>query len=194
MPRVSVKINTGLQIPSRRRAGLVIYPGKPQEFDVTDEQLVTLLDDQHLIVNEIDENAAAEGAQEGEQVQGGENTQGDSSEGQEGTENDPQGDDQGAGEGETNGEDAGEAAEGEENGDAEGSEGSEDTQKQGEGNDQGEEAELPAIPSTAAAIKKQNRDIVVAQAQSLGIELDYADEKNVTKGVIADAIVAKQGE
>lgn len=190
MPRVSVKINTGLQIPSRRRAGLVIYPGKPQEFDVTDEQLVTLLDDQHLIVNELDENAAAEGAQEGEGAEGSENTQGDSQEGQEGTENEPQGDDQGAGEGETNGEDA----EGEENGDAEGSEGSEDTQTQGEGNDQGEEAELPAIPSTAAAIKKQNRDIVVAQAQSLGIELDYADEKNVTKGVIADAIVAKQGE
>lgn len=188
MPRVSVKINTGLQIPSRRRAGLVIYPGKAQEFDVTDEQLVTLLDDQHLEVAEIEATTdAAEGSQDGDNGQGGENTQDEGSEGQEGTKNDAQGDDEGADEGETSTEDSEEAGEGEENAEDQGDQAGDDAAE-------GSEAEVPAIPSTAAAIKKQTRDIVVAQAQSLGIELDYADDKNVTKAVIADAIIAKQGE
>ena len=90
MPRVSVKINTGLQIPSRRRAGLVIYPGKTQELDVTDEQLVTLLDDQHLIFNEIDEAEATESSQESDSAESSENTQGDDSEGQEDSQDDAQ--------------------------------------------------------------------------------------------------------
>lgn len=187
MPRVSVKINTGLQIPSRRRAGLVIYPGKPQEFDVTDEQLVTLLDDQHLIVNEIDEAEATESSQEGDIAEGSENTQGDDSEGQEDSQDDAQ-----EGEVQTAGEVADEKVNGEdiEQPVADVRTGSD----QPEVDPNAKEAATPAIPSTAAAIKKQNRDTIVAQAQSLGIELDYADEKNVTKGVIADAIVAKQGE
>ena len=187
MPRVSVKINTGLQIPARRRAGLVIYPGKPQEFDVTDEQLVTLLDDQHLIVNAIDEAEATESSQESDSAESSENTQASDSEGQEDGQDDAQeGDVQTAAEvadEKVNGEDIEQPV-------ADVRTGSD----QPEVDPNAKEAATPAIPSTAAAIKKQNRDIVMAQAQSLGIELDYADEKNVTKSVIADAIVAKQGE
>ena len=52
MPKVSLRlsneiVNNGV---SRRRAGLVIQPGKPQEFDVDDEQLEALLDDAFIEV------------------------------------------------------------------------------------------------------------------------------------------------
>lgn len=43
---------------SRRRAGLVIQPGKPQEFDVDDEQLEALLDDAFIEVTVLDETAS----------------------------------------------------------------------------------------------------------------------------------------
>lgn len=60
MPKVSLRlsneiITNGL---SRRRAGLVIQPGKPQEFDVDDEQLEALLDDAFIEVTVLDETAS----------------------------------------------------------------------------------------------------------------------------------------
>lgn len=60
MPKVSLRlsneiITNGL---SRRRAGLVIQPGKPQEFDVDDEQLQALLDDAFIEVTVLDETAS----------------------------------------------------------------------------------------------------------------------------------------
>lgn len=60
MPKVSLRlsneiITNGL---SRRRAGLVIQPGKPQEFDVDDEQLEALLDDAFIEVTVVDETAS----------------------------------------------------------------------------------------------------------------------------------------
>lgn len=77
MPKVSLRlsneiITNGL---SRRRAGLVIQPGKPQEFDVDDEQLEALLDDAFIEVTVVDETAsetteAAETTTEPEVVEG----------------------------------------------------------------------------------------------------------------------------
>jgi hypothetical protein len=60
MSKVSLRlsneiITNGL---SRRRAGLVIQPGKPQEFDVDDEQLEALLDDAFIEVTVLDETAS----------------------------------------------------------------------------------------------------------------------------------------
>lgn len=60
MPKVSLRlsneiINNGV---SRRRAGLVIQPGKPQEFDVDNEQLEALLDDAFIEVTVVDETAS----------------------------------------------------------------------------------------------------------------------------------------
>jgi hypothetical protein len=60
MPKVSLRlsneiVNNGV---SRRRAGLVIQPGKPQEFDVDDEQLEALLDDAFIEVTVLDETAS----------------------------------------------------------------------------------------------------------------------------------------
>ena len=60
MPKVSLRlsneiITNGL---SRRRAGLVIQPGKPQEFDVDNEQLEALLDDAFIEVTVLDETAS----------------------------------------------------------------------------------------------------------------------------------------
>ena len=60
MPKVSLRlsneiITNGL---SRRRAGLIIQPGKPQEFDVDDEQLEALLDDAFIEVTVLDETAS----------------------------------------------------------------------------------------------------------------------------------------
>ena len=60
MPKVSLRlsneiVNNGV---SRRRAGLVIQPGKPQEFDVDNEQLEALLDDAFIEVTVLDETAS----------------------------------------------------------------------------------------------------------------------------------------
>nr|DAE94656.1 MAG TPA: hypothetical protein [Caudoviricetes sp.] len=60
MPKVSLRlsneiITNGL---SRRRAGLVIQPGKPQEFDVDEEQLEALLDDAFIEVTVLDETTS----------------------------------------------------------------------------------------------------------------------------------------
>lgn len=55
-------------------------------------------------------------------------------------------------------------------------------------------ADVPAIPTTESGIKKQPRHVVVEQAKSLGIELDFDNEVTVTKTVIAKAIIAKQKE
>ena len=140
MPKVSLRlsneiITNGL---SRRRAGLVIQPGKPQEFDVDDEQLQALLDDAFIEVTVVDETAseateATETTTEPEAVEGDVETA--------------------SGEGEAEVE---------------------------------ETADIP----TPSSIKKQPREVVVAQAKELGIELDYDNETAVTKQVMADAIVA----
>lgn len=142
MPKVSLRlsneiVNNGV---SRRRAGLVIQPGKPQEFDVDDEQLQALLDDAFIEVTVLDETAseateATETTTEPEVVEGEVETASD------------------------------------------------------EGNAEVEEAETADIP-TPSSIKKQPREVVVAQAKELGIELDYDNETAVTKQVMADAIVA----
>lgn len=77
MPKVSLRlsneiVNNGV---SRRRAGLVIQPGKPQEFDVDNEQLEALLDDAFIEVTVLDETAseateATETTTESEVVEG----------------------------------------------------------------------------------------------------------------------------
>jgi hypothetical protein len=71
MPKVSLRlsneiINNGI---SRRRAGLVIQPGKPQEFDVDNEQLEALLDDAFIEVTVLDETASNEGDAEVEEAE-----------------------------------------------------------------------------------------------------------------------------
>ena len=142
MPKVSLRlsneiITNGL---SRRRAGLVIQPGKPQEFDVDDEQLEALLDDAFIEVTVLDETAseateATETTTEPEVVEG----------------------------------------------EVETASNEDDTEV--------EETEAADIP-TPSSIKKQPREVVVAQAKELGIELDYDNETAVTKQVMADAIVA----
>lgn len=142
MPKVSLRlsneiVNNGV---SRRRAGLVIQPGKPQEFDVDDEQLEALLDDAFIEVTVLDETAseateATETTTEPEVVEGEVETASD------------------------------------------------------EGDAEVEETETADIP-TPSSIKKQPREVVVAQAKELGIELDYENETAVTKQVMADAIVA----
>lgn len=173
MPRVKIRLATGVVVPSRRRAGLQIYAGQPQEFDVTDEQYLTLLDDNKLQVTQI---ADEESTDEDE-------TQDDNQDGDE-TQTDPAANTQSAqGAQEANTEDeGGETQTGN------------DEDVQTASDEAGDDAELPKIPTTESAIKKQGRDIVVAQAQSLGIELDYADEAKTTKAVIAAAIIAKQKE
>ena len=142
MPKVSLRlsneiITNGL---SRRRAGLVIQPGKPQEFDVDDEQLEALLDDAFIEVTVLDETTsevteATEATTEPEVVEGDVETASNEGEAEET-----------------------EAA----------------------------DADIP----TPSSIKKQPREVVVAQAKELGIELDYENETAVTKQVMADAIVA----
>lgn len=87
MPKVSLRlsneiINNGI---SRRRAGLVIQPGKPQEFDVDNEQLEALLDDAFIEVTVVDETAsetteATEPTTEPEVVEGEVETASDESE------------------------------------------------------------------------------------------------------------------
>lgn len=87
MPKVSLRlsneiVNNGV---SRRRAGLVIQPGKPQEFDVDDEQLEALLDDAFIEVTVLDETAseateATETTTEPEVVEGEVETASDESE------------------------------------------------------------------------------------------------------------------
>lgn len=147
MPKVSLRlsneiITNGL---SRRRAGLVIQPGKPQEFDVDDEQLQALLDDAFIEVTVLDETAseateATEPTTEPEVVEGEVETASDE------------------GDAEVEETETAEAA----------------------------DVEIP----TPSSIKKQPREVVVAQAKELGIELDYDNETAVTKQVMADAIVA----
>lgn len=90
MPKVSLRlsneiITNGL---SRRRAGLVIQPGKPQEFDVDDEQLEALLDDAFIEVTVLDETAseateATEPTTEPEVVEGEVETASDEAEAEE---------------------------------------------------------------------------------------------------------------
>ena len=60
MPKVSLRLSNEIitNNTSRRRAGLVIQPGKPQEFDVDDEQLEALLDDAFIEVTVLDETAS----------------------------------------------------------------------------------------------------------------------------------------
>ena len=60
MPKVSLRLSNEIITNgvSRRRAGLVIQPGKPQEFDVDDEQLEALLDDAFIEVTVLDETAS----------------------------------------------------------------------------------------------------------------------------------------
>lgn len=60
MPKVSLRLSNEIitNNTSRRRAGLVIQPGKPQEFDVDDEQLQALLDDAFIEVTVVDETAS----------------------------------------------------------------------------------------------------------------------------------------
>jgi hypothetical protein len=212
MPRVKIRLATGVVVPSRRRAGLIIHAGQPQEFDVTDEQYLTLLDDNKLQVTEItdDENTEATereqklaaAAEEGLEVEVSDEATDEevdaaieaardlkkAAESQEQTEGTTPA---------ANTQSAQAAGEGVQNNKAEvtpgeGEQASDGTVKQpGEGE---ESTETPAIPDTESKIKKQSRDVVVAQAQSLGIELDYADEAKTTKAVIAAAIVAKQKE
>ena len=59
MPKVKIRLTTGVAVPSRRRAGLIIYGGQPQEFDVTDEQYLTLLEDDKLQVTEVADETSA---------------------------------------------------------------------------------------------------------------------------------------
>ena len=146
MPKVSLRLSNEIitNNTSRRRAGLVIQPGKPQEFDVDDEQLQALLDDAFIEVTVLDETAseateATETTTEPEVVEGEVETA--------------------SNEGDAEVEEA-EAADA--------------------------DAEIP----TPSSIKKQPREVVVAQAKELGIELDYDNETAVTKQVMADAIVA----
>lgn len=77
MPKVSLRLSNEIVTNgvSRRRAGLVIQPGKPQEFDVDDEQLEALLDDAFIEVTVLDETAseateATEATTEPEVVEG----------------------------------------------------------------------------------------------------------------------------
>ena len=77
MPKVSLRLSNEIITNgvSRRRAGLVIQPGKPQEFDVDNEQLEALLDDAFIEVTVVDETAseateAAETTTEPEVVEG----------------------------------------------------------------------------------------------------------------------------
>lgn len=60
MPKVSLRLSNEIITNgiSRRRAGLVIQPGKPQEFDVDDEQLEALLDDAFIEVTVVGETAS----------------------------------------------------------------------------------------------------------------------------------------
>ena len=60
MPKVSLQLSSEIITNgvSRRRAGLVIQPGKPQEFDVDNEQLEALLDDAFIEVTVVDETAS----------------------------------------------------------------------------------------------------------------------------------------
>lgn len=60
MQKVSLRLSNEIVTNgvSRRRAGLVIQPGKPQEFDVDDEQLEALLDDAFIEVTVLDETAS----------------------------------------------------------------------------------------------------------------------------------------
>lgn len=60
MPKVSLRLSNEIITNgvSRRRAGLVIQPGKPQEFDVDNEQLEALLDDAFIEVTVLDETAS----------------------------------------------------------------------------------------------------------------------------------------
>lgn len=204
MPKVKIRLATGVVVPSRRRAGLIIQAGQPQEFDVTDEQYLTLLEDNKLQVTEItdeevsDEDEPTErdtllaaAAEEGltvevsdeatvEEVQAAIDAARTAKQAQES---------QTKTEGTTpaaNTQSAQAAGEGVQNNKAE--------TTPGEGEQDSKGNEVAPIPGTESAIKKQSRDVVVAQAQSLGIELDYADEAKTTKAVIAAAIVAKQKE
>jgi len=210
MPKVKIRLATGVVVPSRRRAGLIIQAGQPQEFDVTDEQYLTLLEDNKLQVTEIaddektgDEDDGREAllaaaAEEGltvevsdeatlEEVQAAIDASRTAKQAQES---------QTKTEGTTpaaNTQSAQAAGEGVQNNKVETTPG--EGEQDSKGNVEPPKTdETPAIPSTEAAIKKQSRDVVVAQAQSLGIELDYADETKTTKAVIAAAIVAKQKE
>jgi len=60
MPKVSLRLSNEIITNgvSRRRAGLVIQPGKAQEFDVDNEQLEALLDDAFIEVTVLDETAS----------------------------------------------------------------------------------------------------------------------------------------
>lgn len=60
MPKVSLRLSNEIIANgvSRRRAGLVIQPGRPQEFDVDNEQLEALLDDAFIEVTVVDETAS----------------------------------------------------------------------------------------------------------------------------------------
>lgn len=142
MPKVSLRLSNEIitNNTSRRRAGLVIQPGKPQEFDVDDEQLQALLDDAFIEVTVVDETAseateATETTTEPEVVEGEVET------------------------------------------------------ASNEGEAEAGETEAADIP-TPSSIKKQPREVVVAQAKELGIELDYDNETAVTKQVMTDAIIA----
>lgn len=220
MPKVKIRLATGIVVPSRRRAGLIIQAGQPQEFDVTDEQYLTLLEDNKLQVTEIteDENTnedegrealLAAAADEGLTVEVSDEatveeveaaivaarTAKEAQEAQppvEGTT--PAANTQSAqaaGEGVQNNKAEVTPGEGEQSSDP--STNGQEEQVQG-ATPPADPPQAPVIPDTEAKIKKQSRDVVVSQAQSLGIELDYADEAKTTKAVIAAAIVAKQKE
>lgn len=209
MPKVKIRLATGVVVPSRRRAGLIIQAGQPQEFDVTDEQYLTLLEDNKLQVTEITEEEntneddgrealLAAAADEGltvevsdeatlDEVEAAITAARTAKEAQE-TQTKTEGTTPAA-----NTQSAQAAGEGVQNNKAEVTPGEGEQSSDPAQNGQ-ESTETPAIPDTEAKIKKQSRDVVVSQAQSLGIELDYADEAKTTKAVIAAAIVAKQKE
>lgn len=220
MPTVKIALRKGVSVSQHIRAGVTVFSGEPQTFDVTDEQLVAILDDPAFDVDEtsIEETKTAKPPTKAEKLEAA------AAEGLELEVNDKNtvaeidaaieaaraakeaGDEDESDDEETTGDDAG-SDESDESGEESSEEQTTDETAANAADSQGArvdagDASAPAqgseeaqsgddFPTDVNAIKRLNRAVVVAKAQSLGIEANYDEKTGATKGELANLIVEK---
>lgn len=229
MPTVKIALRKGVTVGQHIRAGVTVFAGEPQTFDVTDEQLVAILDDPAFDVDETSieetttkpqtkaeklEAAAAEGLELDvtdknthdeidAAIEAARNAGSDDDEAGDGNDeaiDETLGDETPAGDGD---DDAEPIKTGDESGDGK----TTDETAANAADSKGArvkpgDASAPAggseesqggddFPADVNAIKRLNRAVVVAKAQSLGIEANYDEKNGATKGELANLIVEK---
>ena len=197
--RYEVQLRAGFPSNRRVRAGFIFVPGQPQVLELTKDQVEAIKNDPELKIKKTQDDVSGEAAtadkpgnlptpsrvkpaDEGASAPDPTLPEGDGGEAT-GTEGDEAGSEEGEG-----------SQEGSDQEPVTSPEGQVDPAAPAatEG-DTAPAATAPVLPTVDQLLKDNNRDALVAQAKEAKIELAYDDSQNVTKKVIAEAIVAARG-